>query len=343
MTILLTGMAGFIGYHTARHLCQKHQVIGIDNLNDYYDTALKQARMRDLGFTQSGDGTEQSTRYSNLSFIKRDLTDPRLEELFRDYRFDAVINLAAQAGVRYSLENPQTYITSNIEGFLHILECCRKYPVRHLIFASSSSVYGLNRETPFRTAGPADHPVSLYAATKRSNELMAHSYSHLFGIPCTGLRFFTVYGPWGRPDMAYYLFTDKISRGESIDVFNNGDMERDFTYVDDIVEPIDRLLDLPPAKGGAFSDDRPDTSSAPFRLLNIGNNSPIRLMDFIGILEEKIGKKAQIRFKEMQPGDVVKTWADVDSLTRLTGYRPSTPPETGLTAFVEWYKTYAGS
>ncbi|WP_018923062.1 NAD-dependent epimerase [Salsuginibacillus kocurii] len=332
MTILVTGIAGFVGMNTAKYLLQMdYEVIGLDNLNDYYDVSLKQARLREL------------ENFGGFSFYEENLADEEaVNNIFRKHDIDVVINLAAQAGVRYSLENPHAYIQSNIVGFTNILEACRHHEVKHLIYASSSSVYGANVTMPFSTSDGVDHPVSLYAATKKSNELMAHTYSHLYGVPTTGLRFFTVYGPWGRPDMAYFKFADKIMKGEPIDVYNHGDMMRDFTYIDDIVEGIVRLLDKPPEPNPEWDREAADpaTSYAPYAVYNIGNNQPVRLLDFIETLEKHLGKKAEKNFLPMQPGDVEATYADIDPLYERIGYRPTTTLDEGLKKFVDWYKTY---
>ena len=330
--ILVTGAAGFIGYHlTERLLKEGHHVTGLDNLNDYYDVSLKQARLNRIKDNR------------NFVFIKENLHQAGgMKKAFEEGKFEVVINLAAQAGVRYSLINPQAYIDSNITGFLNILEGCRNNEVKHLIFASSSSVYGANTKMPFSTHDNVDHPISLYAASKKSNELMAHTYSSLFKIPTTGLRFFTVYGPWGRPDMALFLFTKAILEGRPIDVFNNGKMKRDFTYVDDIVEGISRLINLPPSPNPEWSGTTPDPSSsfAPYKIYNIGNNSPVELLRFIEVLEDNIGRKAQKNFLPIQKGDVEATFADINDLMNQVGYKPSTPIETGIKNFVEWYKSF---
>lgn len=332
MNVLVTGAAGFIGFHVAQKLLARgDQVVGLDNLNDYYDVNLKLARL---------------ARIENLpgfTFAKMDLHDrPALEALFAQHNFDAVINLAAQAGVRYSLENPQAYIDSNIVGFTNILECCRHNKIGHLVYASSSSVYGMNSSMPFSIHDNVDHPISLYAASKKANELMAHTYSHLFNVPTTGLRFFTVYGPWGRPDMALFLFTKAILAGEPIKVFNNGQMLRDFTYIDDIVEGVVRVMDKPatpnPAWDGAAPD--PGTSSAPYRLFNIGNNNPVKLLDFVTAIEDALGMKAEKELLPMQPGDVAQTYANVDDLVEAVDYRPQTPLEHGVNEFIAWYREY---
>jgi UDP-glucuronate 4-epimerase len=329
MIILVTGAAGFIGFHLSKRLlAEGHHVIGVDNLNDYYDIRLKSERLKQL------ESNEMFT------FYKVDLADAEgLNEIFASHSIPIVINLAAQAGVRYSLTHPHSYVHSNLVGFVNILEACRHYQVKHLLYASSSSVYGANTKTPFSTQDSVDHPVSIYAATKKANELMAHTYSHLFNMPTTGLRFFTVYGPWGRPDMAYYSFTKDIIEGNSIKVYNNGDMRRDFTYIDDIVEGIVKLLDQPPEPDPNRELD-PSTSHAPYKIYNIGNNSPVRLMDFINTLETIIGKKAQIELLPMQLGDVKETYADITDLQKTAGFSPSTPLEIGLGHFVEWYKKY---
>lgn len=320
--ILVTGAAGFIGFHlTQRLLAMGDRVIGIDNLNDYYDVGLKQGRLDILNPAE------------NFQFQQLDLSDRAgMERLFADYTFDVVVNLAAQAGVRYSLENPHAYVDSNLVGFLNILEGCRHHNVKHLVFASSSSIYGVNKKIPFSVTDPVDEPISLYAASKKANELMAHSYSHLYDIPTTGLRFFTVYGPWGRPDMAYFKFTHAIAQNKPIDVYNQGRMKRDFTYIDDIVEGIVRVMaKLPDPQG---------QSQARYKVYNIGNNQPVELMTFIETLENCLGKTAQKNLLPMQPGDVPITYADVDALMTDVGFRPQTPLATGLQKFVAWYKEY---
>ncbi|HCR5110135.1 TPA: NAD-dependent epimerase [Klebsiella oxytoca] len=331
MKYLVTGAAGFIGFHVSQRLLKDgHQVTGIDNLNDYYDVNLKQAR---LDLLQS----------PLVSFHKIDLADRvRMEQLFVAEKFDRVIHLAAQAGVRYSLENPHAYADSNLLGFLNILEGCRHNHVEHLLYASSSSVYGLNRKMPFSTDDSVDHPVSLYAATKKANELMAHTYSHLYGIPTTGLRFFTVYGPWGRPDMALFKFTKAMLEGKSIDVYNYGKMKRDFTYIDDIVEAIIRLQDILPNKDNEWSVESgsPATSSAPYRVYNIGNSSPVELMDYITALEEALGMEAEKNMMPMQPGDVIETSADTAALYNAIDFKPETTVKKGVESFVNWYKKY---
>ncbi len=347
MKVLITGTAGFIGFHLARLLLEKgYHVWGMDNINEYYDINLKYSRLEETGISRKmiGNGKEvTSQKYPHYHFIKLDLTDQaNLLNLFKAKTFDCVIHLAAQAGVRYSLNHPHTYISSNIEGFINILEACRHFPVRHLIFASSSSVYGMNEEMPFSVKQNVDHPVSLYGASKKANELMAHSYSHLFGIPSTGLRFFTVYGPWGRPDMALFIFTKSILAGEPINVFNHGNMERDFTYIDDIVEGISRMIDSPPKGFPGWGGKHPDPSAsrAPYRLYNIGNNKPVNLMDFIKAIEEVLGLTAKMRFEPIQPGDVARTWADTDNLFSEFNFRPSTPVKEGVKRFISWYRSY---
>ncbi|MBF0273171.1 MAG: NAD-dependent epimerase [Magnetococcales bacterium] len=332
--VLVTGAAGFIGSHLSLRLLERgDRVVGLDNLNDYYDVNLKRARLSRL------------TDREEFSFVRMDLADRAgMEELFQQERFDGVVNLAAQAGVRYSLQNPMSYVESNLVGFVHLLEGCRHSGVKHLVFASSSSVYGANETMPFSVHQNVDHPLSLYAASKKSNELMAHTYAHLFRLPVTGLRFFTVYGPWGRPDMALFLFTRAILEGRPIDVFNGGRMRRDFTYVDDIVEGVVRVLDRIPTPDPAWSGQHPDpcSSSAPYRIYNIGNNQPVELMEYIAALEEALGKSAIKNLLPMQPGDVPATWADVDDLIRDVGFRPETPVREGIRRFVAWYRAYHG-
>lgn len=335
MKILLTGAAGFIGMTTAlRLLARGDQVVGLDNLNDYYDVNLKQARLQRL------------LRLPGFHFVKLDVNDrPGMAELFATERFERVIHLAAQAGVRYSLQNPQAYIDSNIVGFMNVLEGCRQTSVQHLVYASSSSVYGGNTHMPFSEHDGVDHPVSLYAATKKANELMAHTYSHLYGLPTTGLRFFTVYGPWGRPDMALFLFTKAILQGRPIEVFNHGQMQRDFTFVDDIVEGVVRVLDRVacpyPTYDASVAD--PATSSAPYRVFNIGNNQPVALLDFIACLEEALGQKADKKLLPLQPGDVPATYADTRALDEWVGFVPATPISQGVARFVAWYRDYYGA
>jgi UDP-glucuronate 4-epimerase len=334
MKILVTGAAGFIGFHLSISLLKRgDEVVGFDNLNDYYEVKLKHDRLAILQNHQS------------FTFVKGDLADRgAVEQLFAEHRFDRVINLAAQAGVRYSLENPHAYIDANIVGFMNILEACRHNQVAHLVYASSSSVYGSNTKMPFSIHHNVDHPVSLYAASKKANELMAHTYSHLYGLPTTGLRFFTVYGPWGRPDMALFLFTRAILEGKPIKVFNQGKMQRDFTYIDDIVEGVVRVTDRIAEPNPDWSGDNPDpaTSQAPFRVYNIGNNKPVELLRFIEIIEEKTGVKAIREMMPMQPGDVPATFADVDDLMRDTGFAPNTSLERGVGKFVDWFREYYG-
>ncbi|MEL6289224.1 MAG: NAD-dependent epimerase [Pseudomonadota bacterium] len=332
MTILVTGTAGFIGYHTAEALLQRGEtVIGVDNINDYYDPQLKRARLERLQ-------PHERFSFHQIDVAKRD----DLARVFDAHPIDRVIHLAAQAGVRYSIENPSAYIDANLVGFSNILEACRHADVRHLAYASSSSVYGANRALPFSVHDNVDHPLSLYAATKKSNELMAHAYAHLFNLPVTGLRFFTVYGPWGRPDMALFLFTKNILAGRPIDVFNNGNHARDFTYIDDIVEGVIRVLDRPPAGDPNWQGEAPDpaTSRAPYRVYNIGNNAPVELMHFIACIEQAVGRKAELNMLPLQPGDVEKTYADIEALTRDTGFRPATSIEDGIARFVKWYRAY---
>ena len=333
MHVLITGAAGFIGFHLARRLlAEGHTVIGIDNLNDYYSVQLKLDRLKEL------EGRE------GFRFVRLDIADAEaLEALFATEPFTHVVNLAAQAGVRYSLENPKSYVQANLVGFANLLECCRHSDsIEHLVFASSSSVYGMNATMPFSVRDNVDHPVSLYAASKKSNELMAHAYSHLFRIPCTGLRFFTVYGPWGRPDMALFLFTKAILAGKPINVFNEGKMRRDFTYIDDIIEGVVRVMGRPPVPNPHWDARNPDpgSSAAPWRIYNIGNNNTVELGHFIEALEKALGLKAIRNLMPMQPGDVEATWADVDDLVADTGFSPATPVEDGIQAFVDWYRAY---
>ena len=332
MRVLVTGAAGFIGSALSlRLLARGDEVLGVDNLNDYYDVTLKQARL------------DRLIPHPRFRFAKVSIEDrPSLEAAFTDFRPQRVVNLAAQAGVRYSIENPYAYVESNLVGFINILEACRHGKVEHLVYASSSSVYGANRKLPFSVQDPVDHPVSLYAATKKANELMAHTYSHLYGLPTTGLRFFTVYGPWGRPDMALFLFTRNILAGEPIDVFNHGHHTRDFTYIDDIVEGVIRTLDHVPGADPDYDPVHPSaaSSSAPYRLYNIGNSHPVQLSHYIEVLEACLGRKATRNLLPLQPGDVPDTSADVTELARDTGYQPSTPVEDGITRFVQWYREY---
>ena len=332
MKYLVTGAAGFIGFHVVQRLCEAgHQVVGLDNLNDYYDVNLKLARLKVL-------------EVENLfSFVKLDLADREgVAELFSQQKFERVIHLAAQAGVRYSIDNPMAYADSNLIGHLTILEGCRNNKVEHLVYASSSSVYGLNNKVPFATSDSVEHPISLYAATKKSNELMSHTYSHLYGVPTTGLRFFTVYGPWGRPDMALFKFTKAIINGDSIDVYNNGDMRRDFTYIDDIVEGILRVQNIIPQgnKGWQVETGSAAQSTAPYQLYNIGNGNPVKLTEFIESLEDSIGIKAKQNLMPMQPGDVYQTYADVDDLFNTTGYKPAMSVSQGVDNFVNWYRDF---
>ena len=333
-TVLVTGAAGFIGFHLSQRLLARgDEVIGLDNLNDYYDVTLKKARLAQL------------VSHPGFRFVRRDLTDGDcLNDLFARFRPSSVVNLAAQAGVRYSLENPHSYVQSNLVGFVNVLEACRRYPVEHLVYASSSSVYGANSKIPFSTHDPADHPVSLYAATKRANELMAHTYSHLYGLPTTGLRFFTVYGPWGRPDMALFLFTQAILNDQPIDVFNYGRMRRDFTYIDDVVEGVVRVLARVPTPEPARPADAPDLSVgvAPYKLYNVGNSKPVDLLSFIQVIEKRLGRQAKLNLLPLQPGDVPETYAEVKYLMRDTGYQPNTPIEVGVGRFVDWYCDYYG-
>jgi len=345
--ILVTGTAGFIGFHLARRLVDLgYHVTGLDSINDYYDVNLKYSRLEVSGIRREEIAPNKivpGSKHENYQFIQMNLEDrAALNALFDSQNFHVVINLAAQAGVRYSLTHPQVYIDSNITGFLNVLEACRHHPVDNLIYASSSSVYGLNKKMPFSVTSNVDHPVSLYAASKKSNELMAHTYSHLFGIPTIGLRFFTVYGPWGRPDMALFLFTKAILEKKPIQVFNHGKMERDFTYIDDIIGGIQEMVLNPPAPGTGWDPESPDpsTSSAPYKIHNIGNSSPVNLMTFIEALEKELGVVAEKEFMPIQAGDVEKTWADVTSLKNDYGYNPGTPVETGIHRFVEWYKSY---
>jgi len=333
-TVLVTGAAGFIGYHLAERLLQDgRHVVGIDNVNPYYDIRLKEARLARL------------EKYPHFQFDRVDLSDREgVRRVFEDNHLSRVVHLAAQAGVRYSLENPFVYADSNLTGFLNILECCRHHAVAHLVFASSSSVYGANTRMPFSVHHNVDHPISLYAASKKANELMAHSYAHLYGLSCTGLRFFTVYGPWGRPDMALFLFTRAILDGKPIQVFNEGNMQRDFTYIDDIVEGVVRTMDRTADANPAWSGDDPDpgTSYSKYRIYNIGNNQPVSLMQFIETLEDVLGLQAIKEFLPLQAGDVVATYADIDDLARDVGFRPGTPLRTGIERFVDWFKDYYG-
>ncbi|MGE0019420.1 MAG: NAD-dependent epimerase [Draconibacterium sp.] len=364
MKILITGTAGFIGFHLAKKLLERGDtVIGIDNINDYYDVNLKYARLADAGISREAEQWNtpvQSSRYPHYTFVRMNLEDrEQLNQLFENQKPDKVCNLAAQAGVRYSIDNPHAYINSNVVGFVNLLEACRNHKIQHLVFASSSSVYGNSTKMPLSTTDPVDHPISLYAATKKSNELMAFTYSHLFGIPATGLRFFTVYGPWGRPDMAYFSFTKAILRGKPIKVFNNGDLYRDFTYIDDIVEGITRVIDSPPSTKtvryglSSSKEEKPRNEgevvvfetlnpepATPYAIYNIGNASPVLLGDFITAIENELGKKAIKEYLPMQPGDVYRTEADVTPLMTDFGYKPETDVQNGIAAFIAWYKRY---
>ena len=340
MKILVTGAAGFIGYHLVKRLAlEKHDVLCIDNINNYYDVELKEGRLTALGFDHAAFSTGvnslvPSSIFPNACFIKTDLCNAEhIYALFERGRFDAVLHLAAQAGVRYSLTNPDAYISSNIQGFLNVMEAARRHPPRHLVYASSSSVYGLCETQPFSENSSTNHPVSLYAASKKTNELMAHTYSHLYNIPTTGLRFFTIYGPWGRPDMAPFIFTKSILEEKFISVFNNGNMKRDFTYIDDIIEGIVRIVSLAPQKS-------PKSGGVPAAIYNVGNGNPVELVDFIHVLENALGKKALINYAPMQPGDVTATWADCSALERDTGFHPHTALADGVQQFIAWYKKF---
>ena len=338
MNILVTGAAGFIGFHVCQQLLlEGHTVVGLDNINDYYELGLKYARLEALGISNASElpynETIQTHKKQKFSFVKLNIEDrENLPSLFANHSYDVVCNLAAQAGVRYSIENPETYIDSNIVGYLNILEACRHYNVKHLVYASSSSVYGLNEDIPFRTDQKVDRPISLYAASKKSNELMAHTYSHLYGFCTTGLRFFTVYGPWGRPDMALFLFTKAILEDRAIEVFNHGNMSRDFTYIDDICKGVTNIIN-------EDTSDRENTNAL-YKLYNIGNSNPVALTEFIEAIEEALGKKAIKNLQPMQAGDVAKTWADVSGLEKEYHYHPNTPVKEGIKQFIDWYKTY---
>jgi UDP-glucuronate 4-epimerase len=347
MKILVTGTAGFIGFHLSNRLIERgDEVIGLDSINDYYDLSVKYGRLELAGIkkeTIQYNKITPSSTFKNYKFIQLKLEDKEnLDLLFKTEKFDKVCNLAAQAGVRYSLTNPYAYIDSNITGFINILEACRHHQIKHLAYASSSSVYGINEKQPFSTSDNVDHPISLYAASKKANELMAHTYSYLFGVPTTGLRFFTVYGPWGRPDMALFLFTKAILENKPIDVFNQGDMMRDFTYVADIVEGIIRVIDNPPVPNPDWSalDSDPSTSKAPYKIYNIGNSNPVRLMDFIEAIENELGRKATKNLLPMQPGDVPATWADVTDLVTNLDYKPNTSIQQGIKNFITWYREF---
>ncbi|AMQ56811.1 NAD-dependent epimerase [Algoriphagus sanaruensis] len=347
MKFLVTGTAGFIGFHVAKYLIDRgDEVVGLDVINDYYDVNLKFARLEFHGIEKSDVSfgkISKSNKFPNYRFIRLDLVEKEsLMTLFEQEKFDVVIHLAAQAGVRYSLTNPEVYIQSNISAFLNILECCRFFPVKHLVYASSSSVYGSNEKMPFSTSDSVDHPISLYAASKKANELMAHTYSHLFGIPTTGLRFFTVYGPWGRPDMALFLFTEAILKGEPIKVFNYGEMKRDFTYIDDIVQGVVKVADKPAKANPDFDSKNPDPGSGkvPYKVYNIGNSSPVRLLDYIHAIEDGLGKKAEMELLPLQPGDVPASHAEVSDLVRDMDYKPNTTIQEGVKAFTDWYLSY---
>jgi UDP-glucuronate 4-epimerase len=348
--ILITGSSGFIGYHLVKRLMENpdYDVIGLDNINDYYDLRVKYGRLDDCGIYIQNirhNVLLQSEKYANYRFIKLDLYDQKnLHQLFENEKIDLVVNLAAQAGVRYSITNPDAYLKSNIIGFYNILEACRQHKIKHFVFASSSSVYGWNEKLPFSTSDNVDHPISLYAASKKSNELLAHSYSALYNIPTTGLRFFTVYGPWGRPDMALFLFTRKILSGEPIDVYNQGNMIRSFTYIDDIIEGVVRVIDKPALSNENWSGKNPDPASsrAPYKLYNIGNDSPVQLMDFIIAIEKELGVKAKMNLMPMQAGDVLASQADVSDLMRDFGYQPQTSVQQGISKFVKWYVGFYG-
>ncbi len=344
--VLVTGAAGFIGFHLIKSLLKENvSIVGVDSINDYYDVGLKRSRLKHLGFAsiEYENKAYTSAKYEQLQFYQFNIASTNnVEVLFEEHEFNYVVNLAAQAGVRYSLEYPEKYIQANILGYFNLLNCARKQELIHFVYASSSSVYGLNTKMPLGEADNVDHPISLYAATKKSNELFAHAYSHLYNLPTTGLRFFTVYGPWGRPDMAYFKFTEAILQGKTIDVYNNGDMYRDFTYIDDIIKGLVRVILTIPTGFSDWNSDAPDpsTSPAPYRVYNIGNQNPIKLLDFIEVLEEELGVKAKINLMPIQPGDVYKTFADVSHLKRDINYAPATPLQDGIKRFVEWYRSW---
>lgn len=344
MKILITGTAGFIGFHLAKRLIERgDEVVGLDNISDYYDVNLKYGRLKETGVDKENieyGKIVESKKHPNYKFIKLNLEDKAgVDKLFKEEKFNKVCHLAAQAGVRYSIENPYSYINSNIVGFMNLLEASRFNDINHLCYASSSSVYGLNKKQPFSTDDNVDHPISLYAATKKSNELMAHTYSYLYNIPTTGLRFFTVYGPWGRPDMALFKFVKNILEDKPIDVYNYGEMQRDFTYIDDIVEGVVRVIDNPP-RGNPNWNGRASESIAPYKVYNIGNGSPVKLMDFIEAIEESLGKKAKKNLLPMQPGDVPSTWADTTDLEKDLGYKPYTDVKVGINKFINWYRKF---
>jgi UDP-glucuronate 4-epimerase len=350
MKILVTGSAGFVGFHLTNRLLEiGHEVIGIDNINEYYDPALKFARLAESGIEEENvlwHREVRSTKYSKYRFIRMTIENKgELMSLCAREKFDNIVHLAAQAGVRYSIQNPDAYAQSNLVSFLNILEVSRHNPIKHLVYASSSSVYGLNENMPFSVQDNVDHPVSLYAASKKANELMAHTYSHLYRIPTTGLRFFTVYGPWGRPDMAYFLFAEAISKGKPIQVFNHGKMKRDFTYIDDIIQGIINVMDKPAEPNIEWNGKNPDpaSSTAPYRIYNIGNNNPVELISFIQEIEKNLGKTALKEMKEIQPGDVMATWANIDDLINEIDYKPNTTIESGIKEFIKWYTKYNNS
>lgn len=350
MKILVTGAAGFIGYHIARRLLERgDDVVGLDNINDYYNVRLKYSRLAETGIEENDIRAGipiLSSKYPLYRFIKQDLKDHVfLSRLFKNEKFESVCHLAAQAGVRYSLENPYSYAESNLVGFINVIEACRLHRIKHLVYASSSSVYGLNQSMPFSVQSDTDHPVSLYGATKKSNEIIAHSFSYLFGLPATGLRFFTVYGPWGRPDMACFIFTKAILESNPIKIYNHGDMKRDFTYIDDIVESVVRVIDRPPlvALHSAGATTNSLSQEVPFKIYNIGNGSPVKLLEFIEAIEAALGRKAIKQMLPMQPGDLRETWADTTELENDFNYRPATPFQVGVNSFIEWYLSFYGA